>query len=384
LLLDEIGLYKQTSGASGGDAIFRTLTPAVATYVRKENIKDDDGNVITGEDGKPIQEDIYDGKIICISSPRGKEGIFYELYRHSPNVKHRLMCRMPTWRVNTNHTEESLQEMFPEMTEEEFSMEFGSMFSGTAGQTFFSRDLIDTAFKNNLKLKTNGEPNTKYFMHLDPATSSHNYALTICHKERFINKKTGKMDWKVVLDHVKYWTPKPGQPIINREIEDYILYISRRFYLALVTFDQWNSTESISRLREYGIPAKMTRFTKRYKIIIYDNLYNLVSANKIDLPHHELLKNEMLYLQRRYLPTGYRVFAKKDGLVRTDDLVDSLAGSAYMAIEEESNGLPKGKLVNFNVYSSNNIVWNGMQGPLGMGSGSRVSNDLNRRSQNRF
>ncbi|MAG28504.1 hypothetical protein CMI47_23495, partial [Candidatus Pacearchaeota archaeon] len=384
LLLDEIGLYKQTAGASGGDAIFRTLTPAVATYVRKEDMLDEKGNQVIDDDGKVVQKEIYDGKIICISSPRGKEGIFYELYRHSPDVKHRLMCRMPTWKVNPSHTEESLHNLFPEMTEEEFSMEFGATFSGTAGQTFFSRDLIERAFKNNLKLKSNGEPNAKYFMHLDPATSSHNYALTICHKERFINEKTGKMDWKVVLDHVKYWIPKPGQPIVNREIEDYILYISRRFYLALVTFDQWNSTESINRLREYGIPAKMTRFTKRYKIIIYDNLYNLVSANKIDLPHHELLKNEMLYLQRRYLPTGYRVFAKKDGLVRTDDLVDSLAGSAYMSIEEESNGLPKGKLVRFDVYSNNNMVWNGMQGPLGMGPGSRVSNELNRKSPRRF
>ena len=151
-----------------------------------------------------------------------------------------------------------------------------------------------------------------------------------------------------------------------------------------MTFDQWNSTESINRLREYGIPAKMTRFTKRYKIIIYDNLYNLISANKIDIPHHELLKNEMLYLQRRYLPTGYRVFAKKDGLVRTDDLVDSLAGAAYMAIEEESNGLPKGRLVRFDVNTNNNQVWNGMQGPLGVGPGSRVSNELNRKSPRGF
>ena len=384
LLLDEIGLYKQTAGASGGDAIFRTLTPSVSTYVRKEDVKDENGNVIIDEDGNPAQKSAYDGKIICISSPRGKEGVFYELYRHSPDVKHRLMCRMPTWKVNPNHTEESLHELFPEMTEEEFSMEFGAMFSGTAGQTFFSRDLVDRAFKNNLKIKSHGEPNAKYFMHLDPATSSHNYALTICHKERFINEKTGKMDWKIVMDHVKYWTPKPGFPIVNREIEDYILVISRKFYLALVTFDQWNSTESIKRLNEFGIPAKMTRFTKRYKILIYDNLYNLVSANKIELPHHELLKNEMLYLQRRYMPTGYRVFAKKDGLVRTDDLVDSLAGAAYSAIEEESNSLPKGMLARFDFHSGNDMVWNGMQGPLGVGPGSRVSSELNRRSPRRF
>ena len=167
-------------------------------------------------------------------------------------------------------------------------------------------------------------------------------------------------------------------------MEDYILAISRRFYLSLVSFDQWNSNESINRLREYGIPAKMTRFTKRYKIMIYDCLYNLVSAGKIIIPYNELLKNEMLYLQRRFMPTGYRVFAKKDGLVRTDDLVDSLAGAVYSSIEVESSRLPKGRLARFDVYSNNDMVWNGMQGPIGQGPGSRVASDIERRSPRRF
>ena len=272
LLLDEIGLYKQTGGASGGDAIFRTLTPTVATYVRRTNVLDENGNDMIGEDGNVLQEDIYDGKIICISSPRGKEGVFYELYRHSNNVSDRLMCRMPTWKVNPIQTEEALRRMFSHMSDEEFMMEFGATFSGTAGQSFFPRDFVEAVFSNNLKLKTSGEPNTKYFMHLDPATSSHNYALTICHKERYINEETGKMDWQIIVDHIKYWSPQPGKPILLREVEDYILAISRRFYLSLVSFDQWNSNESINRLREYGIPAKMTRFTKRYKIMIYDCL----------------------------------------------------------------------------------------------------------------
>ena len=82
LLLDEIGLYKQTAGASGGDAIYRTLTPATATYVRKKKEIDKYGN--------EIERSIYDGKIICISSPRAKEGIFYELFSGSRSVPHRI------------------------------------------------------------------------------------------------------------------------------------------------------------------------------------------------------------------------------------------------------------------------------------------------------
>ncbi len=355
LLLDEIGLYKQTAGSSGGESIYRTLAPATSTYVRKETYID--------PYGKEKIKDIYDGKIICISSPRGKEGVFYELYRRSPEVPHRVMCKLPTWIVNPNQTQELLRQKFSNMTEEEFMMEFGAEFSGTAGQTFFTRDMVEKSFAYNCKLKDHGEPGFSYFCHLDPATSSHNYALCVCHKESFLNKDTNKMDFKVVVDHIKYWQPSEGKPILNEEVDNYIIMISRRFNFELVTFDQWNSQHSIDHLKKHSVPAKMTRFTKRYKIIIYDNLYDLASAGRLQIPAHELLKDEMLYLQRRYTPTGYRVFAKKDGLVKTDDVVDALAGAAYACLNESNNRLPQGRLAKMSVTQfGDGIVFRGMQG----------------------
>jgi len=355
LLLDEIGLYKQTAGSSGGESIYRTLAPATATYVRKETSIDPYGNKVVN--------DIYDGKIICISSPRGKEGIFYDLYRKSSSVSHRVMCKLPTWIVNPTQTRELLREKFSNMTEEEFMMEFGGEFSGTAGQTFFTRDMVEKCFYNNMKLKDHGESGFSYFCHLDPATSSHNYALCVCHREMFLNPETHKTDFKVVVDHLKYWQPLDGKPILNEEVDNYIINLSRKFNFEMVTFDQWNSQHSIDHLRKHSIPAKMTRFTKRYKIIIYDNLYDLASASRIQIPNHDLLRDEMLYLQRRYTPTGYRVFAKKDGLVKTDDVVDALAGAAYACMHETFERLPQGLLVRMGVNSmTDGVVFRGMQG----------------------
>lgn len=355
LLLDEIGLYKQTAGSSGGESIYRTLAPATSTYVRKEISKDENGNEVINN--------VYDGKIICISSPRGKEGVFYELYRKSPSVSHRVMCKLPTWKVNPNQTQELLRDKFSNMTEEEFMMEFGAEFSGTAGQTFFTRDMVDKCFSGISKLKDHGDAGFSYFCHLDPATSSHNYALCVCHKEMYINPETSKMDFKVVVDHIKYWQPLEGKPILNEEVDNYIVSLSRKFYFELVTFDQWNSQHSIDHLKKHSVPAKMTRFTKRFKNIIYDNLYDTVSSGRLFIPHHDLLYNEMLYLQRRYTPTGYRVFAKRDGLVKTDDIVDALAGSVYSCMNDMNSKLPQGKLVRFNVNSmTDGVVFRGMQG----------------------
>jgi hypothetical protein len=343
LLLDEIGLYKQTSGASGGEAIYRTLTPATATYVRKKKFIDKDGN--------EVEKSIYDGKIICISSPRGKEGIFYELFSGSKSVPHRITCRLPTWKVNINQSLEDLRTKFGAMSDEEFMMEFGAEFSGMSGQTFFSRDVVESCFVNNLKLKERGEAGRMYYCHLDPATSSHNYALAVVHREDFVNKETGKADFRVVVDHLKVWTPSKNRPIVSREIDDYIIKLNQNFLLAQVSFDQWNSAQSIENLRKHGIPAKLTRFTKRYKIIIYDNLYDIASSGRLKIPHDDILKNEMIYLQRRFTPTGYRVFAKKDGLVKTDDSVDALAGACYGCIQENVERLPSGRLARMNLWS---------------------------------
>lgn len=373
LMLDEIGLYKQTPGSSGGESIYRTLAPATATYVRKEKVTD--------ENGVESERHIYDGKIICISSPRGKEGIFYELFRTSPTVSHRLSMRLPTWVVNTNQSHDGLRSMFAQMQDDEFNMEFGAEFAGTAGQSFLPRDVVEDCFKANIQLKDYGEPGKVYFCHLDPATSSHNYALVVCHKEQYIKKDTGKSDFKIIVDHIKFWQPSKDKPIVNEEIESYIRRLATRFYFSQVSFDQWNSTSSIRALQAVGIPAKLTRFTKRHKIIIYDYLYDLASSGRLHIPHHDLLKNEMLYLQRKYMPNGYRVFAKRDGSVRTDDLVDALAGACFSTSEKDELRLPQGRLARLSVSNgADQTVWRSMQGvPYGVGSGDKVAKDMSRR-----
>jgi len=370
LMLDEVGLYRQTPGSSGGEAIYRTLAPATSTYVRQEKYID--------EEGVERERFIYDGKIICISSPRGKEGVFYDLFRTSPTVPQRLSMRLPTWVVNTRQNRDGLRQMFSQMQDEEFEMEFGAEFTGTAGYSFFPRDIVEACFKPSLQLKEYGEPGQFYFCHLDPATSSHNYALVVCHREQFIKKDTGKMDFRVVVDHIKFWQPSKDKPIVNEEIESYIAKLSRRFYLSQVSFDQWNSAASIKGLQAKGIPAKLTRFTKRYKIIIYDYLYDLASSGKLYIPYHEPMKNEMLYLQRKYMPTGYRVFAKRDGTVRTDDLVDALAGACFSTFKQDESRLPQGRLARLSVtMGADQTMWRSMQGiPYGVGSGQRVAKDM--------
>jgi hypothetical protein len=389
LLLDEVASFKTTGGSSSGDRIYTALTPTTKTYARREVIMDNYGSPILGPDGEPLTKTVYDGKIISISSPRGMDGVFWNLYTKAEAAKHMLMCRLPTWDVNVHQNEHDLRASEPLMTDERFRMEYGAEFSGTEGENFFPPKNVEKCFANNYKLRDMGEPGKTYFAHLDPAKSSHNYVLAIVHKEPFINQTTKQIDFYIVLDHMRVWSPKEGQPIQLERVDEHMLWVNTRFHLALVTYDQWNSQHSVNRLRRAGIPAMETIFNKNYKIQIYDELYALVTHNEQKLilpPECELLKNEMLNLQRKFMGQGYRIYPKTEGECKTDDCCDALAGACFNALKTDAGRLPQGALVNTGVVpSSNHMLWRSMQGtPYGYGSGQQVSHQLERRGAYKF
>jgi len=385
IVFDEIGLYKTSEGPSSGEALYNNLTPALSTYVRKEPAFDDKGNPIIDEKtGKQKNNHIYDGKIVCISTPRSQEGIFFKLYSESENKSQRLMCRLPTWIVNPNHTESNLREEYSSMSEDKFDMEFGAKFSGTAGSNFFTRNVVDNCFRiKTIKNQSEGRPGIQYFAHLDPATSSCNYALCICHKEPVWNNTENKRDFVVIVDHIKYWHPSDNKPINVEEVDEYILNINKKFYLYLVTYDQWESYESIRKLRKYGIPAKKFHFNRHSKRRIYDNLEQLALSGRILIPDIPIVKQEMYNLQRKYVDNGgYWVGTRKDGDVTTDDTVDAIASASYHAMQTSVNKLPQGKVMNFSV-SSNSTTWRSMQGiPYGYGPGKFVADNMRNRNNN--
>ncbi len=383
LILDEVASYKSTGGSSSGDRIYAALTPTTQTYVRKIYSRDENGEFVKNEmDQKVIQQRIYDGKVISISSPRAKEGKFYELFSTAKNVETRLSMRLPTWHVNPQHTRESLREDNKIMSETEFNMEFGADFSGTGLESFFSEDQVKSCFiGHNLRDEKIGKPGNTYFVHLDPATSSHNYALAVVHKEFYLNRETQKADFKVIVDHIKYWQPIGGA-INPNAVMQYVINLKRRFHIGLITYDAFTSQESILKMRKAGIPNKETKFLPAYKYTIYKELENLVNTGRILIPYENLLYQEMIELQRKFTPTGFKILPKSDGDgAKSDDIVDCIAGACYTAVERQMSKLPSAKLASLGNPGGNQIVWRNMQGGVyGVGSGGQVAKSLEQRS----
>lgn len=390
LLFDEVATFKTTAGASSGEQLYGNLSPTTSTYVRKVK-------KINPDTGLEEEKTIYDGKVISISSPRGMDGVFYNLYSNAKDVKNRLMCRLATWQVHPKHKEQDLRDREQTMTDEKFRMEYGAEFSGTEGENFFPPEIVKRCFgepydiegkgpvtePHPFSLRDYGEPGITYFAHLDPAISSHNYALVVVHKNVFLNRETKKIDFNLVMDHIRLWTPKEGKPIQIDEVDEYVVDLNRRFHLGLVTYDQWNSQSSIEKLRKAGIPAQKTMFNKGYKIQIYDEMYQLAATGKLKLPFHKTLRDEMFHLQRKFMAQGYRIYPKTEGEVRTDDCCDALAGACFNALKTDAVRLPQARLVHMGISpgSAGAQMWRSMQGtPYGYGSGQSVHDAMRRRS----
>jgi hypothetical protein len=384
LLMDEVASFKQTDGASGGRRVYEAMLPSLNTFVRDE--RDSAGNLLLDEEQKPIK--VYDSKVISISSPRGREGILHDMFKEADTQADRLVCRMPTWIVNTRYTKESLRKTFSQFDDQSFMMEFGAEFSPTAGMNFFVAERVKACMDYVRPLVNRGQHGAMYFAHLDPATSSNNYTLAIVHKEFRVNPQNSKVEQLVVLDHLKVWSPifneKTIVPVNMNDVDVHMVYINRNFHLGLVTYDDFQSLTTLQMMRKIGMPSKLTRYSKPYKMQIYTELEKLVNERRLVLPFDggrecQLLENELLSLQRRFdSGRGFSIMPNPECDVKTDDCCDALAGAVFSCLNTAQSKLPTSRLANVPVAPlSSGRTWMSMQGvPYGFGSGPQVASKM--------
>lgn len=389
IVYDEVASYKNTGGSSSGERLYSALGPGTSDFVR---------TIGHDESGLPITQ--TDSKIISISSPRSESGILFKLHNDAPDTPSRLSFRLPTWKVNLALTERTLRQEHKYMTPTEFSMEFGAEFSGMSGEKFVPDKYVDDAISLGVEMgiaqKEVGIPGVVYYVHIDPASSSHNYALLLLHVEDRI-KQTPSKDPKhahkphriekekyklFVIDHIKIWQPKEGAGISPKEIDQYVIDLNKRFRIGLVTYDIWNSDSSIEKLRSKGIPTKLTPFRSTYKMNIYQNLETILINNHLAMPYKgpdaQLLEMELKCLKRIYTAHGFKIKPDKEAHVTTDDLADCLAGACAIASNMFISSYPKSGTANMPVMRGNSAhVWHIGHGSFTSQQYTQISRRLN-------
>jgi hypothetical protein len=319
ILFDELAFYDE-SGKTPGSAFYNALEPSIKKF-----------------------KQFGDARLVEISSPNSMVGIFYDLFKNAKTANHVLSFQMPTWCVNKDIPYEALTDE-RKRNPESFAIEFGAQWakSGTYG-TYFDSGLVDKCIRFDLTPHRRPMPGFNYYLHVDPASGGDRYVAVLVAKERYTNH-LGKKRIRVRLANVWIWEPQPGIGIEFSKIDREIMQICNIFHPISVSYDQYNSKQSVQLLRSHGVNTIETSYNRGFKQKIYQNLRDMMSY----YPEPELwlyddvrLILEMKALKKRPTQRGISIVVDKHGDTKTDDIVDCLAGATAMASENLRAALPE-------------------------------------------
>ena len=170
---------------------------------------------------------------------------------------------------------------------------------------------------------------------------------------------------RVVVDHVHFWNPRTkNQPVQEKDIEDYVIDLHRRFKFKQVSIDQWNSQSSLIKLQSLRVPIVERQFNKEYKEKIYTELSQLIRDDRIDIydlsggSYYDMnnslqqlneiqeAKIQFLFLQKKWKGKRYYIEALSG---YKDDICDAIAAVSYECLTSKIiTRLPRAKMVNLN------------------------------------
>lgn len=299
------------------------------------------------------------GKVIMLSYPRYRNDFIQQKYNegeHDPAV---YVSFATTWEANPTKSKQDFDTEYrrnPEMAKAKYECD-----PPRAIDTYFKRPhKIDLAFDVDLfeadsEILEDGTPAEKFdyekhiltvdgkllpsivatdriprAIHVDAAISNDRAGLTMSHVSGWVGRVIDKRVQKfpiVKTDLMTYWTPQPNDEINLSDIRALIIELKNRgFNIALVTYDGYQSADSIQILNSHGIEAKNRSVDRDTSA--YDTLKDLIYDERLETYYCWLVVQELKELTT--IQGGQKVDHPDHG---SKDVADSLAGSVQGAIE---------------------------------------------------
>lgn len=329
LLFDEFAFYEE-GGKITGKYFYNRLKPSLAHFYQ-----------------------FGDGRLVQISSPNARSGAFYERFMDSKKEDSVLAFQLPTWCVNPGITYDH-PELKSHRTSnfDSFVIEFGAQWANSTGVgNYFEKEQINRCIRTDLVPHMRREYGYNYYLHVDPAKNSNNYAAVLVAAKRYRDNQ-GKIRTKCMLANVWVWKPQPNLGLLFQEIDKEIINICKRYNPLVVSYDDYHSVHSVQLLRSHGINTVQMAFNRNVKCKLYQNLRNMMSH----LPEAEIglyedgadasyLISELKALKYKIITRGVSIIPDLHGEVPTDDLADCFAAAVSWATRALHQDLPKPVLV---------------------------------------
>lgn len=342
-ILDEVAHFIEQGGSSA-EEVYQAIAPSVGAFTPKN------------EDGHPIggPHTPTDGRIIMISSPLGKQGLFYEHFQDGfkgTALSENMLCvQAPTWEVNPTVSAQVFLESYAQ-DPRRFFTEFGGEFTDrTLGWLEDSKDLL-ACIDKTARPRTQGIARRPCFVGFDLALVGDASAIAITHID-----ETNR----IVLDFIGKMKAGEGA-FANRErlefeeVAEWIHQLSRRFHFYKGLFDQWGAIPLEQALAKKGLtqlegklftPQEKSEIWQNFKSIIWDKVGNQTRLVLYDItpeeqakylareekpPEHLEYIQEILQLQATYKSKYVIDVHAPNTEGKHDDLADALARSVWLA-----------------------------------------------------
>ncbi len=254
-----------------------------------------------------------DGYAVFLSTPWGKDHIFYRAFMNPAYSVHRVKSdECPLIKS------EFLEEMRANMTREAYLMEYEAEFV-EALNSFFPQDLIRQAIDPNLEFYASLEtdvPEGEYYAGCDFGKLQDHSALTIL-------KREGESIRFVYLYEFPLETA-------YTEVIGHLARANQKFKLIDVQVDQTGVGESVlEELKNQGVPAEGLTFTVKTKENLLTCLKIAMENGRLRMPYDRRLCQQINEQQYAYSKSGHLQFTHPES--SHDDMLWSLALGVWAA-----------------------------------------------------
>lgn len=284
------------------------------------------------------------GKVILLSFPRYKGDFIQQRYfgAQEKSEPKTWYIKAATWEVNPTIKRSDLESEYirnPIEAASRFECEPPTMEDAY----FRDEELVRKAFMyadnpvdedGRFHKWFNNSDGHRRFIHVDLGFKRDRSALCMTHCAGFKEVKTSMGVEKlpvINVDLVYSWEAAPGEEINFASVRQMIVDLCRKFDVAKVTFDRWQSIEMIQSLRAQGIAADFHSVKKSD----YDTLMTSIYDTRLRGYWNDILVNEELLKLRLF--SNNKIDHPSGG---SKDMADALAGSVFscvenMAVEQE-------------------------------------------------
>lgn len=351
IILDEMAHFQNKGGASAKE-VYDAVTPSAATFSAKD----------PNDNTQPVGP--VESRIICISSPLGKSGKFFELFeqamRGGPGSENKLAIQAPTWEINPTVQTDYYREKY-HSDPEVFMVEHGAQFTAALRSWIERPDDLLSCIRPGHRPSPQGVPRYPYQMGIDVGLVGDGTSAVITHLEGNVvvldyhESWYAGVDWRETNPHLdaQYSTAyarglKDVERLDFDEITQWIIALTRRFYISDALFDRWNGIPLEQKLHKAGLRQfKSLFFTRDVTSKMYQTAKMLMFDERLalyDFPtpvdgakRHSPLITELLELQSNQISKNLVLVEAPKAVGAHDDMSDALIRAVWLSSERILN-----------------------------------------------